>query len=248
MPLSAATERNTKATPPRQYQGRVTGIDDVLPDTRVLKISLDNRTVVPFQAGQYARLSFGGMEARPFSIASAPGLPEIEFHIRNTGKGDGARALEELAMGTTVTVEAPFGNHHWRPSLRPILALAGGMGIAPIKSILSAHLADGSHPPARLYWGVRDASQLYLDRHFQTLTREYPRFGYIPVPFTDGGSKYRSGAVAPHVVEDFPTLSEFTIYMSGPPAMVENTLPLLLQHGADAAHIFCDGIEETAKK
>lgn len=246
--MSAATEKHPQKTPPRQYQGRITGIDDVLPDTRVLKVSLDNRAVVPFQAGQYARLSFGGMAARPFSIASAPGQPEIEFHIRNTGRGDGARALDELAMGAPVTVEAPLGDHYWRPSARPVLALAGGMGIAPIKSILSAHLASARHAPARLYWGVRDAAQLYLDRHFQGLAREYPGFGYIPVPFAGDNGKYRTGAIAPHVVEDFPALSEFAIYMSGPPAMVENTLPLLLQHGADPAHVFCDGMEETAKK
>lgn len=244
-----AAEKNEIDSLPRTYQGRVTGIDDVLPDTRVLTIELDNRQLLPFRAGQYAQLSLAGLPPRPFSIASTPRNPGIEFHIRNTGKGPGARALEELQVGAPVTLEAPFGDSHWQPTDRPVLAIAGGMGIAPLKAILETHLADAGHAPTRLYWGVRDAAQLYLDRHFRAMTSQYPRFGYVPV-LSDvaDDARYRSGLILPHLLDDFPALGEFTIYMAGPPIMAESMIPALLQRGADPAQIFCDGAGELLKK
>lgn len=231
----------------RTYNGRITSIDDVLPDTRVLTLELDNRQRLDHHAGQYALLGFENLPPRPFSIASVPGRETLEFHIRNTGKGDAARALEELRIGAPVTVEGPLGTNHWRPSSRPLLALAGGLGIAPMKAVLEAHLNDRSHAPARLYWGVRNRSQLYLDRAFQTMTTQFPRFGYVPVLSDESEeNRYRTGLILPHLIEDFPELGEFDIYMAGPPTMIDSLMPGLLQRGADPARIFCDGWQETA--
>lgn len=239
----------TDTDTPRTYHGRIVRIDDVLPDTRVLAVELDNREQLQHHAGQYARLGFDRLPSRPFSIASLPGQDALEFHIRNTGKGDNARALEELQIGAAVTLEGPFGHNHWRPSDRPLLALAGGLGIAPLKAILEAHLGDKSHAPARLYWGVRNRGQLYLDRAFQTMTTQYPRFGYVPVLSDENeGGRYRTGLITTHLADDFPDLAEFDIYMAGPPTMIDSLMPGLLQRNADPARIFCDGWVETPAK
>lgn len=228
-------------TKPRPCQGRIVSIDDVLPDTRIIRVKLDNKQRLNFQAGQYARLSFPGIEARPFSIASAPGQPYLEFHIRNTGRGVGAHVAEELKPGSEILIEAPFGTSHWRPSSRPLLALAGGLGIAPIKAILETHLKDVRHSPAHLYWGARDESQLYLDLFFRDLAKKNPRFSYIPVLSHDAGnSRFRTGFLGPALTEDHPSLEGFSIYMAGPPPMIEATLPLLLQKEAEKDFIFSD--------
>ena len=86
---------------PHQYQGRITGIKDVLPDTRILKVTIDKQ-LFSFKAGQYILLSFPGVEPRPFSIAS-PGSPELEFHVKNSGRGIDTRVFADLKPGCAMS-------------------------------------------------------------------------------------------------------------------------------------------------
>jgi NAD(P)H-flavin reductase len=228
-------------TAPRRYSARITGIDDVGSDTRILKLELENRQRLPFAAGQYALLATVGHEARPFSIASTPDAAHLEFHIRSAGQGLSDFLVNHAQLGAEISLEAPFGTSHWRASDRPLLALAGGLGVAPLKAILETQLATAGSPPCHLYWGVRAADQLYLDHFFRSLAQKYPRFGYIPVlSDTDTAETYRTGFISDAVAADFDTLAGFDIYMAGPPPMVAATLPALLHHGAESDHIFSD--------
>ena len=59
-------------------------------------------------------------------------------------------------------IEGPFGRFTLRPGERPILFVAGATGFAPIKSIVEDAFHRGIRRPMRLYWGVRQRSDLYL--------------------------------------------------------------------------------------
>lgn len=227
----------------RPYTGRVIGIYDVAPDTRTVTVEIDNRQRLPFLPGQYVRLGLPGFESRPFSIASAPHEPHLEFHIKSSGTPGSlsAHIVEALQPGSPLQLEGPLGEGHWRPTGRPLLAMAGGLGIAPMKSIVEAALHDRAHPPVHLYWGARQQEQLYLDAHFRDLSRRQGRLSYIPVLSDEtGASTARRGTPGRAVAEDFDTLAGFSIYMAGPPAMVEALLPQLLQKGAEEDYIFSD--------
>ncbi len=228
---------------PALYDGRVTSVDSIAADTRIVSIALEDKSGralhLDHLAGQYAHLHAEGYEPRAFSIASAPHEPELEFHIKSTGRGISNYIFEQWEEGTKVKLEAPFGAHYWRPSTRPLLALAGGVGIAPIKAIIGAHFAHAPHAPATLYWGVRDEAHLYLDTAFITLSDRNPDFTYVPMVAGETDIR-RKGFIGPAAVEDFPDLSRHIIYMAGPAAMVQATLPLLLEHGAQKDFIFSD--------
>jgi CDP-4-dehydro-6-deoxyglucose reductase/ferredoxin-NAD(P)+ reductase (naphthalene dioxygenase ferredoxin-specific) len=234
-------------TSSRHYTGRVIGINDLSPDTRKLTVEIDNKQRLPFSAGQYVHLGVEGFEERPFSIASPPHEPLLEFHIKSTGRGLSAHIIDALKPGSPIALKGPLGSSQWRPeALRPLLAVAGGLGIAPLKSIIETCLHDRSHPPVHLYWGARARPQLYLDDYFRALTKKYPRFSYIPVlseekDDPDSGPQYRTGFTGHAVAEDFETLAGLSIYMAGPGPMIEATLPLLLHKGAEEDYIFSDG-------
>jgi CDP-4-dehydro-6-deoxyglucose reductase/ferredoxin-NAD(P)+ reductase (naphthalene dioxygenase ferredoxin-specific) len=234
-------------TSSRHYTGRVIGIHDVSPDTRKLTVEIDNKQRLPFSAGQYVHLAVEGFEERPFSIASPPHEPLLEFHVKSTGRGLSAHIIEELRPGSPITVKGPLGISYLRPynekeGSRPLLALAGGLGIAPMKSIIEACLHDRSHLPVHLYWGARQRSQLYLDDYFRALAKKYPRFSYIPVLSEEKEDlQYRTGFLGHAVAEDFETLAGLSIYMTGPAAMIDATLPLLMHKGAEEEFIFGDG-------
>lgn len=226
---------------PRRYEGRVVSVEAPAEDTRIIKVEVASAERIPFRAGQYAMLYAPGLEPRAFSIASAPHLPFLEFHVKSTGRGISAHIFANWKKGDAVTFEAPFGDHYWRASSRPLLALAGGVGIAPLKAIIEAQFDHAVQSPAHLYWGVRDEEHLYLDDFFRGLIAKHHSFHYIPLLAQGSGkSSLRMGFIGPAVANDFPTLAGFNIYMAGPAAMVEATLPLLLQHGAEKDFIFSD--------
>lgn len=229
-------------TPPRLYTGRVIEIHDISPDTRKISVEIDNRQRLPFMAGQYVRLALPGFEERSFSIASPPHEDLLEFHIKNSGHGLSAHLTGALQPGSSIGIRGPLGDSHWRPTERPLLALAGGLGIAPLKSIIDSCLYNRSHPPIYLYWGARHSTQLYLDGHFRALGKKHPRFAYIPVLSEEKDRPHcRTGLAGSAAAEDFETLAGMSVYMAGPPAMIEATLPLLLQKGAEEDYIFSDG-------
>lgn len=223
------------------HKGIITDIRDTEDGTRILTVTTAKR--VAYLAGQYVALSFGGLSPRPFSIASMPDMPFFEFHIRNSGAGEVAAALPLLKTGDSVHIGIPEGNCHWRKSTRPLLAIAGGTGIAPMKPILLTHMADTSAPPARLYWGARSKSHLYLDPFFRALEKAEKRFHYSPVlSEEERDAPYRHGFINDALREDFPSLDHMSIYLAGPPMMVQGLYPLLLSMDADPAYIFGDGL------
>lgn len=242
-PQARMSDLSPKAIPSRQYRARIIRIDDVLADTRVLWLEAEHGEKVSFAAGQYAQLHLPGVEPRPFSIASSPASPYLELHIRNTGAGISLRAAEDLKLGDPVIIEAPFGDAYWRPSERPLLALAGGLGIAPIKSILETMLAAQGTVPAFLYWGVRHEGQLYLDALFRKLALKNNHLTYIPLVSDEASTRLRQGFLGDALKEDFGTLSGFDVYLAGPLAMIEALFPLLLDMGAEENRIFSDRLE-----
>lgn len=236
--MTARPDHIAPATP-RRYEARVISVDDIAGDTRIIRADIG--TASPHRAGQYAHLSASGFDPRPYSIANAPDGGLLEFHIKNTGRGLTEHIFENWRADSTISVEAPFGDHFWRASARPLLALAGGVGIAPLKAILEAHFNHAQHSPAYLYWGVRDAQHLYLDHAFRGLQKTYPEFRYVPLLGEPAaGATHRTGYIAPALAEDFQTLAGMNIYIAGPAPMINATLPALTALGAEKEWLFSD--------
>lgn len=222
------------------YKARAIDIQDVSTDTRIIKVEIDNKTKLSFLPGQYVFLEIDGFEPRAFSIASTPDEAHLEFHIRNSGHGISAHIAHTLAPGHPLLIKGPFGKNTWQNSARPVLALAGGLGIAPIKSIIQSGLKSKETPSISLYWGVRDETHLYLDHLFRDLAQKTGRLSYIPIPQEGTSARLRTGFIHEAVTQDFDTLDSHDIYMAGPKGMIDALIPFLLDHGAEKDHIFCD--------
>lgn len=109
------------------------------------------------RAGQFAFLRFdlpGMREPHPFSIASAPGAGELRFFVKNLGDWT-RRVAAEMRPGATVWVEGPFGALPVRPrQARPVVWIAGGVGITPFLGTATAAPPAG-HPVPVLFYAVR---------------------------------------------------------------------------------------------
>lgn len=227
----------------------VAELEQVTPDVRVLKIAPTDGAVFNWRAGQYASFEFKGYEQRDFSIANISGAGLIELHVQKSGSGGVSDAIcDEVSIGDAVAVDGPFGAAYFREQHKgPIVAIAGGTGLAPMKSIVESALAANFNKDIHLYFGVRDVSEIYLERYFIGLTREHPNFRFVTVisDMKDNSGR-RRGMVGAAVAADFQLLYGYQVYLAGPPIMVQACRRMLRLKSVPDHDIFTDVSDEVA--
>ncbi len=229
--------------PRRRLNCRVTAIEDVTHDIKHIQLVIDGADPLAFTPGQYAQLTFQGSPTRDYSMASGPGERELKFHIRRVPGGAATERIHALLkLGDIVLVEGPFGFSYLREQhAGPILCVAGGSGLAPIKGIVEAAIALGMKQPIHVYFGVRSDRDLYLVDHFEELAQRYPNLTFTPVlsdaPF---GGRWRTGFVTDAVAEDLQDFDGWKAYVAGPPPMVEAAMQISTARGLRSEDLHAD--------
>jgi CDP-4-dehydro-6-deoxyglucose reductase/ferredoxin-NAD(P)+ reductase (naphthalene dioxygenase ferredoxin-specific) len=213
---------------------RVVDLADVTDDIRIVRLASVSGRVLRFSAGQYASVSFGSAPARDYSMANRPDQTVLEFHVRHSHHhGASGYVARHLRLGDIAWVEGPYGDA-WlrREHTGPILAAAGGSGLAPIKSIVETALALGMRQAIHLFFGARDEAGVYLEEHFARLTDRYRNLRYVTVLSDPNRPTLRpTGTVAAAVSDAFGSFDGFRAYLAGPPPMVETMTALLRRRG-----------------
>jgi naphthalene 1,2-dioxygenase ferredoxin reductase component len=238
--------------PRRVLATKVASIDDATHDIKRVRLEIVSGGPFDFSAGQFASVTFESCAPRDYSMANVPGDPVLEFHVRrSTGASVSAYVADRLKVGDPVRVEGPFGASHLRESHRgAIIAVAGGSGIAPIKSIVERALALGLPQHIYLYFGVRSERDLYLHDHFVELAKKHPTLHFIPVLSEGDGLTRRCGLVHEAVAADFDEFDGCKAYLAGPPVMVEAATRLMEQRDMRRLDIHADAFytaEEMAR-
>ncbi len=127
---------------------------------------------INFVAGQFAWVNFRApvpLLDNPFSISSAPAeLPRVRLLIK--ARGDTTGRIGQLVPGTNVYLDAPHGNFTLEGRSGDALCfIAGGIGIAPIVSILRDLAAKGDKRPITVVFGARNPRQLIYADELQQL-------------------------------------------------------------------------------
>ncbi|MFT3715779.1 MAG: hypothetical protein QM774_07480 [Gordonia sp. (in: high G+C Gram-positive bacteria)] len=193
---------------------------------------------VRFAPGQYLELHVPHAGAdrrgtrRVFSISSHPDDPELTIALRVPQQPSSFKqALMELHPGDQVRATTVSGDFVL-PDDAPLLLVAGGIGITPFVSALSAP-ADGRRPAdAVLAYGVPDGDDIaYRDR---LVAAGLPVVVVSPTAPADlpahwshvAGTQIDADALAAAV----PDLDTRRAYISGPPAMVHTVRAALRPH------------------
>jgi len=237
--------------PSRVMRCRVTEIEELTHDIRGLTLAIESGGPYGFSPGQHARLKFGpGIPERSYSMASLPEQTTLEFHVRQVPRGQASGyAFTNLRVGAEVIVSGPLGNAYLRQNHRgPILALAGGSGLSPIKSIVEAALRDDPTRTIQCYFGVRDERDVYLESHLRELARRHPNLRVeIVLSQPSAPTTRRTGTVGEAVSRDFVGFENFKAYIAGPPAMVESAQRELASKGMATRDIHADAFYSQAE-
>jgi CDP-4-dehydro-6-deoxyglucose reductase/ferredoxin-NAD(P)+ reductase (naphthalene dioxygenase ferredoxin-specific) len=229
--------------PVRTYRTRVVAVDNATDDIRQIRLEVEAGETVAFKAGQYAQVTFDGVPARDYSMANQPGRSYLEFHIRHVpGGATSEHVARSLRIGDEVSVRGPLGSAFLREQhTGPILAVAGGSGLAPIKSIVETGLMRGLRQPIHLYFGARTERDLYLVEHFSLLAETYDNLRFTPVLSQESRSdRFRTGLVTDAIVSDVGDLDGWKAYMAGPPAMIDAAGAMFRQRGLRGEDIHAD--------
>lgn len=223
------------------------------PDVMRLFLKLPNTERLQFLAGQYVDILLADGRRRGFSLANPPHADELlELHVRHVPGGFFTDyVFNKMKDKALLRFQGPLGTFFLREdSPRPIILMGGGTGFAPLKGMLEHAFHIGLDRPLHLYWGARAKVDLYLDALPRQWAAEHPNFHYTPVlsePCPEDDWTGRTGWVHEAVAADYPDLSGYEVYMSGPPAMIEAAKPAFAARGLPAEQLFYDSFEFSAR-
>ena len=203
---------------------RVQKLTRVAPDVMLIELKLPPNEHLQFLPGQYIEILLKGGARRAFSLANAPGDDScLQLHVRHLPGGLFTdQVFSAMKERDILRFSGPHGSFFLREdSAKPMLLVAGGTGLAPIKAIVEHAIAKRSTRPMAIYWGGRTLADLYL----LPLAEQWAAAGirFVPVLSEAVASDHwsgRSGFVHTAAMADYPDLSGHQVYVCGSPEMV----------------------------
>jgi NAD(P)H-flavin reductase/hemoglobin-like flavoprotein len=239
----AMLEASNSEDGPAWWNGTVVERHRLTRDLAVIRVRPDY--MVPYQPGQYISIE---VPQRPrmwryFTPATAPredGL--LEFHIRSVEGGWVSRAIVAHGeLGDVWRMGPPMGRLSVnRESGRNILMIAGGTGIAPMRSIID-HLSQwGENPRVQLFFGGRERSDLYDLENLQAVAAGNPWLQVIPVLESESTLPNAERGTLADAVTRYGAWPDYDVLVSGSPGMVRSTVSRMLVAGTPLDRIMYD--------
>ncbi len=153
---------------PRPY--RIQRVRRELSDTVMMELTPEDGGALPaFAPGQFNMLSVFGVGEIPISISGDPTKPTPLVHTTRA-VGTVSRALCALKAGDIIGVRGPYGKP-WPVEAaqgKDLVIVAGGIGLAPLRSALYAALANRKRfGRVVLLYGARTPREILFRRELQ---------------------------------------------------------------------------------
>jgi len=224
-------------------QSKITAIQTPREHIRIL--SLEKPDGFDYQAGQYVMIGFSDLPLRPYSVACAPDNNTLEIHIKDNQGLVTPYVMNSAHNGEQVSLKGPFGNmiytadHENNDKDAPLILIAGGLGITPMKAIIEAAIKDNHKGDIILFWGTAEQDDFYLDGYMEDLIAAHSSFQCVKVCPEPIGT-YAADFLAKQAGEISADLGRYKIYIAGSPAMIESTIAEFADIGAKKSNIYYD--------
>lgn len=203
-------------------------IDDISQlagDTSLYRLRLEEGSAFDFLPGQFVQLSIPGGGEIPVSLAGGPTENgSLELCVRRVGHV--TAMLHAMGAGEKVAVRGPFGNGFPVEEMKgkDILLLAGGLGIAPLRSLLRYLLAHrDDYGAVTLMYGSREPAAILFREELAEISCRRDMRLLLTVDFlTDGppGELACNVGLLPSLLTGFDLRPAETIAaVCGPPAL-----------------------------
>ena len=203
--------------------------------------------VYPFTAGQYLSVYFdetGVREGKAYSISATPWDDELAITVKDVS-GPFSSRLCALKPGNHLTVSSPFGFFNVHDDT-PITAIAAGVGVSPILSIIRDELKKDAARPISLYFTAPHENELVfrprIDELFSIATRAQAHYFVTREKSSVGLS--RRFSVSDDVSSSELAASRF--YVCGADTFVRAMWCSLMEAGVDETRVVTETFFESA--
>jgi len=235
----------------REYRAVVSSVRSLTGSIREVVLELVKPETINFKSGQYIQLRippYPGkrrMVYRAYSIASAPSDGRhVELEIGYARNGLATTFIfEHLKTGQVMSFNGPHGDFRLSDGGRDMVMIAGGSGLAPMKSMLCDMRDRNITRKVRLFFGARSPAEIFHADLMASLERTLPDFKFIPtVAAKNPEEKWKGEIGLVTGVLDRRLEDNFNgeAYLCGSPAMIEACLEILRRKKIPEERIFYD--------
>jgi len=238
----------------RRYTCTCTAIIDLTHDIRQFRFKMIEPETIDYIPGQYIQLLAPVYEKsseevyRAYSMSGDPAdKTAIEVIIKLVPGGICTTyCFEYLKPGDRVMLNGPYGRFRLSDSDAPVVFIAGGSGMAPIKCLLHHMKNTGSTRKATYFFGAKTPRDLFLTDLMKSFEAELHDFTFVPVVAeTRPGENFSGerGLVTEAVRRRLEKPESCEAYLCGSPGMIDAALEVLHELGIDDGRIFYDKFE-----
>lgn len=231
----------------QQFRTTVMDIKDLTDDTKQVRMKLEDPPAISFKPGQFIQFQIPGTsEFRAYSVASPPSQTDVvEIIVRLVPGGLCTTYIHTvLQVGEEISITGPYGEFFLREdSTTDIICVAGGSGVAPIKSILTHLFEKGTDRKVTYFFGARSGRDLYYYDECLKLAEAHPNFTYVPAlsePLPEDHWTGRTGFIHLSVDELVSKEANVEGYLCGPPPMIDAVIRVLKAKGVKEGDIHFD--------
>jgi sulfite reductase subunit B len=218
---------------------RITGIEELTGNEKLFKIEL-SRDRFDHLPGQFVEVSVFGVGEAPISISSPPtGEPRFELCVRAIGNV--TNALHRKKPGDLIGIRGPFGRGFELKDFRgkDILFIAGGLGLAPLRSLIWSVLNSRKQfGEVFILYGARRPQELLFKNELRMWEERKDLRYLVTVDVGDESWKGNVGVITTLIpqVEFNPRRTRAVIV--GPPVMYRFVIKSLKERGMPDENIW----------
>ena len=235
----------------REFICELVEIEDMTYDIKRLRLKLPKGDEINFKAGQFVQLytkPYGKVKEevfRAYSISSkASEKDHLELLIRLVPDGICTTWVHTaLKEGEQVRVSGPYGDFFLRGDCEELIMVAGGSGLAPIRSLVYYVIEKGLPHKMRFFFGANTVKDLYYLEEFTRIEKDHPQFSFIPCvakPEPEANWQGESGFVTVALENQVDTGEAKEAYLCGSPGMLNACIKILKSKGFKDNTIFYD--------
>lgn len=231
----------------QEFKAKVTKIEDITYDIKLLEFELPAGKEINFKPGQYVQFVVPGTEDfRAYSMASTPRENnKVQLMVRQVRLGLCSSYMHKhLETGDEITFTGPYGDFYLREeSEREIICVAGGVGVPPIKSILTHIFTKGTDRKVTYFFGARAKKDLYYYDEPLALAKKHKNFTFVPaLSAPDPQDKWTGEKGFIHLAVDkyVKDASNIEAYLCGPDLMIDAVIRVLKAKGLTDEYIYYD--------
>jgi len=215
---------------------RITKITRETNDTKTFTLVFTNpsdQDAFNYRPGQFVEISVLGVGEAPISITSSPSRKGfLELSIKRVGQL--TETIHDLSPGSIVGIRGPYGNGFPFEDVsgNNILFVAGGIGLAPLRSLIN-YVFDNrtNYGDVKILYGSRNSGELVFTEELDRWSGMSETEVLVTVDRGDEHWQGNVGLVTTLIPRIKLTPESYSAFVCGPPVMIPFVIKDLLKLG-----------------